>query len=88
MPGAAAEREQARSRSRGTARRSHRAGREVRETGRLGGEPVRWAEPEGPAWFTRLSTQLQRLSPAEKAEAARLLDRLAGVLVVQSGAAN
>jgi len=88
MPGGAAEREQARPRSRGTARRSHRAGRELREAGRLNGVPVNWTEPEAPAWFTRLSTQLQRLGPEEKAQAASLLDRLAGVLVIQSGAAN
>ena len=60
----------------------------MRETGRLSGVPVVWAEPDAPAWFTRLSTQLQRLKPEEKAQAASLLDRLAGVLEVQAGAAN
>jgi len=88
MPGADAARDRSRSRSRGTARRSRRAGQAVREAGRLADVPTVFAEPDAPAWFTRLSTQLQRLQPEQKAQAARLLDRLIGVLEVQAGNAN
>ena len=88
MPGGAIDRDRSRSRSRGTARRSRRAGREVRDTGRLSAAPVVWTEPGTPDWFTRLSVQLQRLPPEQKERAARLLDQLAGVLEIQAGRAN
>ena len=88
MPEGASERNRSRSRSRGAARRSRRAGREVRETGRLSATPVVWTESDTPDWFRRLSAQLQRLPPEQKPQAAALLDRLAGVLELQGGVAN
>ena len=88
MPEGSAARERSRSRSRGAARRSRRAGRDVRESGRLAAPAVVWTGGENPEWFTRLSTQLQRLPADQKPQAAVLLDQLAGVLLLQGGVAN